>query len=33
MNYGVEIGSGDLIYVASFIEIGSAIQKLIGRYT
>jgi hypothetical protein len=31
MKYAVEIGSGTMIYVPSFIKIGSAIQKLIGR--
>jgi hypothetical protein len=30
MKYAVEIGSGAMIYVPSFIEIGSGIQKLIG---
>jgi hypothetical protein len=32
----VELGSGAMIYIPSFIKIGSAIQKLIGgihRYT
>jgi uncharacterized RmlC-like cupin family protein len=36
MEYAVEMGSGDMIYIPSFIEIGSAIQKSIGgirRYT
>jgi hypothetical protein len=28
MNYAVEMGSGALIYVPSFIKIGSGIQKL-----
>jgi hypothetical protein len=32
-NYAVEMGSGALIYVPSFIKIGSGIQKLIGGYT
>jgi hypothetical protein len=30
MNYGVEMGSGAMIYIPSFIKIGSGIQKLIG---
>jgi hypothetical protein len=30
MNYAVEMGSGAMIYIPSFIEIGSGIQKLIG---
>jgi hypothetical protein len=30
MKYGVEMGSGDMIYTPSFVKIGSAIQKLIG---
>jgi hypothetical protein len=29
MNYAVEIGSGDMIYIPSFLNIGSGIQKLI----
>jgi hypothetical protein len=29
MKYAVEIGSGAVIYTPSFINIGSAIQKLI----
>jgi hypothetical protein len=29
----VEMGSGAMIYVPSFIKIGSAIQKLVGGYT
>jgi hypothetical protein len=33
MKYAVEIGSGALIYILSFIKIGSDIQKLIGGYT
>jgi hypothetical protein len=31
MKYAVEIGSGAMIYIPSFIKIGSGIQKLIGR--
>jgi Uri superfamily endonuclease len=31
MKYAVEIGSGSMIYIPSFIEIGSAIQMLAGR--
>jgi hypothetical protein len=36
MQYAVEIGSGVMICISSFIKIGSGIQKLIGvihRYT
>jgi hypothetical protein len=29
MKYAVEMGSGSMIYIPSFIEIGSATQKLI----
>jgi hypothetical protein len=31
MKYAVEMGSGAMIYIPSFIKIGSAIQKLIGE--
>jgi hypothetical protein len=30
MKYAVEMGSGVMIYMPSFIKIGSGIQKLIG---
>jgi hypothetical protein len=30
MNYATEMGSGVMIYIRSFIKIGSGIQKLIG---
>jgi hypothetical protein len=30
MKYAVEIGSVAMIYIRSFIKIGSGIQKLIG---
>jgi hypothetical protein len=30
MNYAVEMGSGAMIYIPSFMKIGSGIQKLIG---
>jgi hypothetical protein len=30
MKYAVEMGSGALMYMPSFIKIGSGIQKLIG---
>jgi hypothetical protein len=30
-NYAVEMGSGAVIYVPSFIKIGSGIRKLIRR--
>jgi hypothetical protein len=29
MKYDVEMGSGDMIYIPSFIKIGSGIHKLI----
>jgi hypothetical protein len=30
MRYAVETGSGAVIYIPSFVKIGSGIQKLIG---
>jgi hypothetical protein len=30
LNWAVEMGSGAVIYVPSFIKIGSGVQKLIG---
>jgi hypothetical protein len=33
MKYAVEMGSGAIIYIPSFIKINSAIQKLIGGDT
>jgi hypothetical protein len=33
MKYAVEVGSGVMIYIPSFIKITSAIQKLMGGYT
>jgi hypothetical protein len=33
MKYAVEMSSGVMIYIPSFIKIGSAFQKLIGGYT
>jgi hypothetical protein len=30
MEYAVEMSSGSMIYIPSFIKIGSGIQKLIG---
>jgi hypothetical protein len=34
MKYSVEMGSGAMIYIPSFIKIGSGIQKSIkGRFT
>jgi hypothetical protein len=33
MKYAVEMGSGSMIYIPSFIKIGSGIQKLIGKAT
>jgi hypothetical protein len=33
MKYGVEMSSGAMIYRPSFINTGSAIQKLIAGYT
>jgi hypothetical protein len=32
MKYAVKMGSGAVIYIPSFIEIGSGIQNLIGGY-
>jgi hypothetical protein len=31
MKYALEMGSGAMIYIPSFIKIGSAVQKLLGR--
>jgi hypothetical protein len=31
MKYAVEMGSGAVIYIPSFIKIASAIQNLLGR--
>jgi hypothetical protein len=33
MKYAVEMGSDAMIYIPSFIKIGSGIQKLIRRIT
>jgi hypothetical protein len=33
MKYAVEMGSGAMIYILSFINIGSGVQKFIGGYT
>jgi hypothetical protein len=33
MKYAVEMGSGAIIYITSFIEIGSGIRKLTRGYT
>jgi hypothetical protein len=33
MKYAVEMDSGAMIYVPSFVKIGSCIQKLIGGDT
>jgi hypothetical protein len=33
MKYAVEMGSGAMIYIPSFIKIGSRIQKLIAGVT
>jgi hypothetical protein len=32
MKYTIEMGSGAMIYVPSFIKIGTGTQKLIGGY-
>jgi hypothetical protein len=32
MKYAVEMGSGAMTYIPSFIKIGPAIQKLIGGF-
>jgi hypothetical protein len=31
MKYAVEMGSGALVYIPTFINTGSAIQKFMGR--
>jgi hypothetical protein len=31
MKYAVEMGSGAIMYIASFIKTGSGIQKLMGK--
>jgi hypothetical protein len=33
MKYVIEMGSGAIIYILSFIQIGSGIQKLLGGDT
>jgi hypothetical protein len=33
MRHALEMGSGAMIYIPSFIKIGSAIQKFMGGYT
>jgi hypothetical protein len=33
MKYAVEMGSGAMIFIPSFIKIGSAIEKLTGENT
>jgi hypothetical protein len=33
MQYAVEMGSGAMIYIPSFIQIGSGIQKMMEGYT
>jgi hypothetical protein len=33
MKYAIEVGSGDTIYIPSFINVGSAIQKFVGGDT
>jgi hypothetical protein len=33
MKYTIEMASGAMIYIPSFIKIDSAIQKVIGGYT
>jgi hypothetical protein len=33
MKYATDMGSGAMIYIPSFIKIGSAIQKFGGGYT
>jgi hypothetical protein len=32
MKYAVEMGSGAMIYILSFIKIGSEIKELVGGY-
>jgi hypothetical protein len=31
LKYAIEMGSGAMIHIPSFIKIGSAIQRLMGR--
>jgi hypothetical protein len=31
MNYAVQVDSGAMIFIPSFIKIGSRVQKLLGR--
>jgi hypothetical protein len=33
MKYAFDMGSGVMMHIPNFIEIGSGILKLIGRYT
>jgi hypothetical protein len=33
MKYAVDIGFGAMIYIPSFIHIGSGVEKSIGGYT
>jgi hypothetical protein len=33
MDYAAEMGSGAMIYIPSFIKIGSGIEMLIGGFT
>jgi hypothetical protein len=33
MKQAIEMDSGAMMYISSFIKIDSGIQKLIGRYT
>jgi hypothetical protein len=33
MKYPIEMGSGGMVYISSFMKIGSGIQKLIRRYS
>jgi hypothetical protein len=33
MRYAAEIGSGAMLYIPSFIKIGSGIQKLLNGFT
>jgi hypothetical protein len=33
MKHAVEMGSGAMIYIPSFIKIGSGIMKLMGEFT
>jgi hypothetical protein len=33
MKYAVNMASGEMVYIPTFIKIGSGLQKLLGGYT